>query len=119
MNVNAKSVYEKPSEADGHRVLATRYWPRGVPKKSADEYVAALAPSRALLHQYRQGELDWRAFRNQYLSEMRSETAQGEIHRLAKLACSAPVTVMCVCKDEDRCHRSLLKRLIAGFYEDE
>lgn len=114
-SVRAKRVYEPPADSDGHRVLATRYWPRGVSKDSVGEYVIDLSPSRELLHQFRDGQLDWRAFRNQYLKEMGSETAQREIHRLAKLARDEPVTVMCVCADENRCHRSLLRDLIEGF----
>lgn len=110
--VRAKRVYDPPADSDGHRVLATRYWPRGVSKEYVDEYVSALAPSRELLHQFRDGQLNWRAFRNQYIKEMRSETARREIHRLAKMARDEPVTVMCVCSDENRCHRSLLRDLI-------
>ena len=116
--VRAKNVYEKAISTDGRRVLATRYWPRGVSKDTIDEYVIDLAPSRELLHQYRDGQLKWNQFRNQYLTEMRSETAQREIHRLAKLARDEVVTVMCVCKDETRCHRSLLRQLISEFDED-
>lgn len=115
VNVRAKSIYEAPEPSDGHRVLATRYWPRGVSKESIDEYVIELAPSRALLHQFREGQLTWDQFANQYRSEMRSETARREVHRLAKLARGQTVTVMCVCKDETHCHRSLLRELIAEF----
>lgn len=116
-NIRAKSIYESPSSADDHRVLATRYWPRGVSKSSIDEYLPVLAPSRPLLHQFRDGHLDWRRFRNQYLQEMRSENARAEIHRLAKHARSQTVTVMCVCREEDRCHRTLLRELVEEFDE--
>lgn len=114
-NVRTKSVYETPNTSDGYRVLATRYWPRGVSKDSIDEYIIDLAPSRALLHQYRNGQLTWRQFSNQYLHEMRAETPRREIHRLAKLARGQTLTVMCVCKEESHCHRSLLRELIAEF----
>ena len=110
--VTSKNVYETSAASDGYRVLATRYWPRGVSKTAVDEYVIDLAPSRTLLHQYRDGQLTWDRFTNQYLREMRSETARRELHRLAKLSRSGTITVMCVCKDEARCHRSLLRRLI-------
>lgn len=113
-NIRTRCVYETPSEADGHRVLATRYWPRGISKDAIDDYVIDLAPSRALLHQYRDGHLTWHVFRNQYLIEMNSETARAELHRLAKVARDQTITVMCVCKDDSRCHRTLLRQLIAG-----
>jgi uncharacterized protein YeaO (DUF488 family) len=116
-NVRLKRVYEPASPDDGYRVLATRYWPRGIDRKTVDEYVATLAPSRELLHQYRQGQLDWPRYRLQYLKEMQDERAMAQIHRLTKLARSEVVTVMCVCAEEDRCHRSLLRELIARFDE--
>lgn len=118
-NVRLKRVYEPASPDDGYRVLATRYWPRGVPKDAVAEYVPSLAPSRELLYSYRQGQLDWTRFRNQYLKEMRVDGARAEIHRLVKLARSEVITVMCVCADEDRCHRGLLRDLIAAFDEEQ
>ena len=114
-NVRTKSIYETPDASDGVRVLATRYWPRGISKSAVDRYVRDLSPSRELLSQYRSDQLDWPRFRHQFLAEMQSETALGEIHALARLARSETVTLMCVCKDEDRCHRSILRELIAEF----
>jgi uncharacterized protein YeaO (DUF488 family) len=43
---------------------------------------------------------------------MRSPEAQSEIRRLARQAATRPLTVMCVCKDATRCHRTLLTELI-------
>jgi uncharacterized protein YeaO (DUF488 family) len=116
--IRAKRVYETPDDTDGKRVLATRYWPRGIPKESVDEYLPVLAPSRQLLQSYRQGQLNWPRFRNQYLHEMQGQAPRAQIHRLAKTARSEVVTVLCVCVDKDRCHRSLLRELIARFDEE-
>jgi len=116
-NVRLKRIYEPKSPDDGCRILITRYWPRGASKEAVDEYVPALAPSRELLQAYREGILDWPRYRLQYLKEMQGERARAQIHRLAKLARSEVITVMCVCADEDHCHRSLLRELIAGFDE--
>jgi uncharacterized protein YeaO (DUF488 family) len=98
-------------------VLSTRYWPRGVARDVIDEYLPVLAPSAALLHAYRQGQLDWDRFRHQYLYEMSHEGPRAVIHRLAKVARAEAITVMCVCADEGHCHRTLLRELIAGFDE--
>lgn len=118
-NVATKSIYERAEPGDGLRVLVTQYWPRGIAQDAVDEYVRALAPSRGLLHAYRNGELDWPRYRHQYLLEMESEFAKREIHRLAKIARSERITLMCVCKYEEQCHRSLLRELVAGFGEGE
>ena len=110
--VRAKNIYDLPEPTDGSRVLATRYWPRGVPKGAADEYARALSPSEELLRSFKDGRIDWWSFRKRYLEEMQSPEAQGEIRRLARLAATRPLTVMCVCKDATRCHRTLLAELI-------
>jgi len=115
--IATKSVYERAEAGDGLRMLVTQYWPRGVARTTIDEYVRELAPSRALLHAYRNAELDWPRYRHQYLIEMRRQSALREIHRLAKIARSERITLMCVCKYEDQCHRTLLRDLILGFDE--
>ena len=112
--LHAKSVYDPAETADGHRLLVTRYWPRGVAKAAVDEYVPALAPTRELLHAFRDGALAWKAFRERYQEEMSAPAARAEIERLAARAASEPVTLLCVCRQEARCHRSLLRELVAG-----
>ena len=117
INVGMKSIYERPDRSDGMRVLITQYWPRGIPQEAVDEYLRVLAPSRPLLQSFRDGILDWERYKNQYLREMTGEAQRAAIHRLAKLARSERLTVICVCKDADRCHRSLLRDLIMRFDE--
>ncbi len=110
--VRTKSVYQPSSPEDGRRVLVTQYWPRGIPRTAVDEYVRRLAPSRDLLHAFKRGEIDWEAYKVSYREEMEGEEATGEIRRLAEAARSETITVMCVCKDENSCHRSALRELI-------
>ncbi|TMB68081.1 MAG: DUF488 family protein [Chloroflexi bacterium] len=118
VNVRSKRIYQPKSEDDGYRVLATRYWPRGVPKAAVDEYTTKTAPSRALLREFKHEGWSWQAYVPRYLEEMTSPEAMTEIARLAKLAESGTITLMCICEDEGRCHRSLLKRLILQAAEE-
>ena len=111
-NIRLKRVYEPASPDDGIRILATRYWPRGVPKTAVDEYDTKVAPSRELLREFKHEGLLWAGYMPRYLDEMRSETAQGDIKRLADVAKSDRITLMCICPDENQCHRSLLRELI-------
>jgi uncharacterized protein YeaO (DUF488 family) len=111
-NIRLKRIYDPPSEDDGYRVLSTRYWPRGVPKSAVDEYTTKTAPSRALLREFKHEGLSWEDYVPRYLEEMAHPTAMTEIDRFAKLAKSKTITLMCVCEDERRCHRSLLMNLI-------
>src|SRR5439155_17726507 len=111
-NIRLKRIYDPPSDDDGYRLLSTRYWPRGVPKAAVDEYTTKTAPSRALLREFKHEGLRWEDYVPRYLEEMRSDDAQSAIGRLAAMAKSGRMTLMCVCEDENRCHRKLLRQLI-------
>jgi len=113
MPVQSKSIYDAPAAGDGVRVLVTQYWPRGVTREQAGTYVRALAPSRELLRAFQEERIDWDEYRVGYLREIASSpVAQEEIARLATLARSEVVTLMCVCRDDQQCHRSLLRQLV-------
>jgi uncharacterized protein YeaO (DUF488 family) len=112
VDIRTKSVYEPADPADGRRVLVTRYWPRGLGKAAVDEYMRALAPSKGLLQTYRAGRLEWDAFRQEYLEQMGAPEARAEIQRLSEQAPGHAITLMCVCRDERHCHRSVLRDLI-------
>ena len=111
-SIRLKRIYDPPSEDDGYRVLSTRYWPRGVPKSACDEYTTKTAPSRALLREFKHEGLAWEDYVPRYLDEMHAEDAKSAIERLAEMAKSDIITLMCICPDENRCHRSLLRELI-------
>jgi uncharacterized protein YeaO (DUF488 family) len=113
-NIRLKRIYDPPSDDDGHRVLSSRYWPRGVPKAAVDEYTTKTAPSRELLREFKHEGLSWEDYVHRYLQEMQAETAKSDITRLAEKAKSGRITLMCICPDENRCHRSLLRDLIIG-----
>jgi uncharacterized protein YeaO (DUF488 family) len=111
-NIRLKRVYDATLPEDGYRVLSMRFWPRGVAKTAVDEYTTKTAPSKELLHAFRNEGLAWEPYVAAYLSEMERDEARWEIARLAELAKSRTITLMCACVDEDRCHRSLLRQLV-------
>ena len=111
-NIRLKRVYEPASPDDGHRILATRYWARGVRKAAIDEFDTKVAPSRQLLREFKHEGLTWEGYVPRYLEEMTAEPAKSDINRLAQLAESGRITLMCICEDEARCHRSLLRELV-------
>jgi uncharacterized protein YeaO (DUF488 family) len=104
---------------DGHRLLVTRYRPRGLPKdqETWDAWDKALAPSVELhAAAYGKGErltLNWDVYRQRYLKEMLGQGAR--IKALAeRVRAGETITLLCSaqCTREERCHRSLLKMLI-------
>lgn len=106
-----KNVFDPiDAEQDGLRILATRFWPRGVRKAAADLYLPDLAPSKELVQAFKAGGMQWRTFASRYRAEMKGQSSL--LRTLAWLSESKPVTVMCACESPDECHRSLLADLI-------
>src|SRR5882762_9476530 len=112
MAIRTKSIYDSEEPDDGTRVLTTNYWPRGVTKERAGTYLRALAPTRDLLRAFKDGAISWSEYEVRYLEEMRGEKQREEIARLARVADTGTVTLMCACRDDAQCHRRLLRELV-------
>ena len=56
---------------------------------------------------------DWTAFAKRYRREMATPDADHLIGALAALSQGANFSVGCYCEDESRCHRSVLRALLA------
>ena len=83
-----------------------------------DLWLPELAPSDALFATTRGGALAdprrWKAFARKYEAEMRKPPQQHLLALLARMSQNTNLSVGCYCEDESRCHRSLLKKLLAG-----
>jgi uncharacterized protein YeaO (DUF488 family) len=106
---------------EGLRIGTVRRPPRGVPKSEFakrdfyDVWFPNLAPSEALLQraQHAETEREWRAFARAYRKEMATPENKRTLDLLAALSHQASFSVGCYCADESRCHRSLLRELLA------
>jgi uncharacterized protein YeaO (DUF488 family) len=106
---------------EGLRIGTVRRPPRGVPKSDYaardfyDVWLPELAPSAPLVKLGLQAkdERAWRAFAKRYVSEMRAPEAARLLDLLAALSHQTSLSVGCYCPDEARCHRSLLRSLLA------
>ena len=95
--------------------------PRGVRKEHHaaqdwyDVWLPDLAPSAALVTSGRAAADDraWTAFVRGYAREMARPENARILELLAALSHSANFSVGCYCEDETRCHRSVLRRLLA------
>ena len=109
------------ASSEGLRIGTVRRPPRGVPKASFakqnwyDVWLPDLAPSEALvkLGQRAQDEKDWNHFARQYRKEMASPGKARVLDLLSALSHHASFSVGCYCEDEARCHRSVLRKLLA------
>jgi uncharacterized protein YeaO (DUF488 family) len=106
---------------EGLRIGTVRRPPRGVPKANFasgnwyDVWLPDLSPSEALvkLGQRAEDEKDWKTFARKYRKEMASPGKARILDLLAALSQAASFSVGCYCEDESRCHRAVLRRLLA------
>jgi uncharacterized protein YeaO (DUF488 family) len=108
--IRTKRVYDPPSPDDGYRLLVMRLWPRGVRKDAVDGWEKELAPSLDLLRAFQSGRIDWDEFARCYRAEVAEKRVL--LDDLSRRARTGTVTVLCGCRDESRCHRTLLKELV-------
>ena len=110
--VRTKRIYEPSEKSDGARVLIMRLWPRGIRKGHVDRWLKELGAPLALLREYRAGKVEWNDYRKRYLAGLKSPEARTALNQLRRLVARRRVTLLCVCHDEFRCHRTILKKLL-------
>jgi uncharacterized protein YeaO (DUF488 family) len=106
---------------EGLRIGTVRRPPRGVPKARFaednwyDVWFPNLAPSieTMKLGQGAATDAQWTDFRRKYRAEMAEPVAAHSIALLAALSHAADFSIGCYCENEARCHRSLLRELLA------
>jgi uncharacterized protein YeaO (DUF488 family) len=106
---------------EGLRMGTVRRPPRGVPKAQFakrdyyDVWLPNLSPSAALVAQGLAADdaRQWAAFSRKYRAEMNQPDAAHLLDTLAALSHQAAFSMGCYCEDESRCHRSLLRELLA------
>lgn len=106
---------------EGLRIGTVRRPPRGVPKREFarrnfyDVWLPALSPTEDLVKQalHASTEQEWRAFAKHYRSEMKRPEPARLLDLLAALSQQTNFAVGCYCENEARCHRSILRELLA------
>ncbi len=106
---------------EGLRLGTVRRPPRGVPKKEFasrnfyDIWLPEVAPSEPLVKVALRAtdERTWKSFTKRYRSEMKRPAATRLLDLLAALSRTTDFSVGCYCAQESRCHRSVLKALLA------
>ena len=121
MTVRVVRLGTPRAKGEGLRIGTVRRPPRGVPKSEFasgnwyDVWYPNLAPSADLVKQ----ALDaadakaWATFVRKYRAEMAEPDASRTLDLLAALSAGADFSVGCYCEDEARCHRSVLRALLA------
>ena len=110
---------------EGLRIGTVRRPPRGVPKSEYakrdlyDVWLPNLAPSESLLKLAQEAAAGddaraWRGFVRRYRAEMKTPDNRALLDTLAALSHHVAFAVGCYCADEARCHRSVLRELLAA-----
>jgi uncharacterized protein YeaO (DUF488 family) len=105
---------------EGVRIGTVRRPPRGVPKTEFasrdyyDVWLPNLAPSAELVSRAKVATrtADWERFVREYRAQMSAPDASRLLDVFAALSKSANFSIGCYCKEENRCHRSVLRRLL-------
>ena len=107
-----KRVYERPSIADGTRVLVDRLWPRGLSKLevSADLWLRDVAPSSELRRWYGHDPRRWRQFNRKYRSELARQPEVLEL--LDDLRRRTPVTLIFGAHNQRHSHAVVLREVL-------
>lgn len=110
----------KPNE--GLRLGTVRRPPRGVSKTQFakldfyDMWLPSLSPSPKLVafaQRWSGDERSWKSFQRKFRSEMKKPDAARLLDLLAALSHQTNFSLGCYCENEGRCHRSVLKELLA------
>lgn len=122
MTVRIVRLGRPRARGEGLRIGTVRLPPRGVPASrfAADDWYDVwfpnLAPSLAtmkLAHAART-ERDWARYVRRFRREMAEPDARRALDLLAALSHTADFSVGCYCEVEARCHRSVLRDLLAA-----
>ena len=120
MSIRVVRLGTARAPGEGPRLGTVRRPPRGVPKAQFsarnwyDVWFPNLAPSPGTmkLGQGAATPRQWSAFARRYKAEMAAPAARHDLGLLALLSHTTNFSVGCYCEREDRCHRSILRKLL-------
>jgi uncharacterized protein YeaO (DUF488 family) len=120
MGVRIVQLGSPRQRGEGLRIGTVRRPPRGVPKTEFagrdyyDVWLPNLAPTAELVSRAMSatGNADWNRFVRKYRAQMNSPDPKRLLDLLAALSETTNFSVGCYCKEEDRCHRSVLRSLL-------
>jgi len=121
MSVHIVRLGTPRGRGEGLRIGTVRHPPRGVPKREHakqdwyDVWLPELAPSAETVKRAQAADTDraWAGFVKKYRSEMAKPERARLLDLLAALSREADFAVGCYCEREERCHRSVLRQLLA------
>jgi len=124
MSVRVVRLGTPRAPGEGLRLGTVRRPPRGVKKADFarlnyyDLWLPLLSPSQAVVTRAMTQPwtgVRWKKFVRDYRREMSQPAARQVIELLARLSHGVDFSLGCYCEREDRCHRSVLKKLFEEY----
>ncbi|MCL5069143.1 MAG: DUF488 family protein [Thaumarchaeota archaeon] len=110
MTIRSKSIYDEKSDADGVRILVTRFYPRGVKRERFDLWIKNASPKADLLKSYRQGSIGWPEFERLFNVQLETdEDSRAAMKQLSELSKKRSITLLCYEREGEKCHRRIVK----------
>lgn len=114
--LKTKSILEQKEESDGLRIsIMSRHTLNDgiaphpeISSSSYDQWLCSLAPTAGLLGDYYKRGLPWGQFEKRYLEHIRQPEVQIEVQTLAKTSLDSVITLLCIEKSPEYCHRRIL-----------
>ncbi|MBX9788017.1 MAG: DUF488 family protein [Pirellulales bacterium] len=121
MSIRIVQLGSPRAPGEGLRLGTVRRPPRGVSKRDYarrdfyDVWLPALSPSPDLIKAFKQADdaRAWRVFERKFRREMSLPDAARQLDLLAALSRQTNFSLGCYCEIEARCHRSILRVLLA------
>jgi len=124
MSIRIVQLGSQRRPAEGLRIGTVRRPPRGVPKAEFakrnyyDTWLPVLSPNPELMKKGQQAQSSgsassWAAFARGFRAQMKQPEAAHALDLLAALSHQTNLSLGCYCPDEQRCHRSILRALLA------
>lgn len=121
MSVRIVRLGTPRAPGEGLRIGTVRRPPRGVPKSEFasrdyyDVWLPALSPSPELMAEAKavEDETQWQRFARRFRQEIEQRDAGKTLDVLAALSHQTDFAIGCYCENEHRCHRSVLRALLA------
>ncbi|GLQ55801.1 DUF488 domain-containing protein [Devosia nitrariae] len=121
MSIHVVRLGSPRAKGEGLRLGTVRRPPRGVPKAEFasrdyyDVWLPVLSPSAELVVEAQAAADDkaWAAFVRKFKAEMKQPAASQTLDLLTALSRTTNLAVGCYCESEERCHRSVLRELLA------
>lgn len=114
--LKTKSILEQREESDGLRIsIMSRHTLNDgitphpeITSYSYDLWLCSLSPSAGLLGDYYKRGLPWEQFEKRYLEYIRQPDVQIEVQNLAEKSLDSVITLLCIEKSPEYCHRRIL-----------